>query len=273
MSRTWRIAAFLAGTVLSLCGSFPAFAADPAAANRPIRLAFEPTPNPPRYLGEGTAIDWHHPGLTLELLRLVESQLGITFSYERMPWKRALYLLETNEIDGVFHASFVPERMQLGVYPMTSNGEPDPTRAIFDQSYAFYRLRGSGFGWDGKTVVGADLPVGVTIGYSVINDLKRLGIAIEEDRGKAINLIKLLNHRISAVADLENMTDIFLRHDPVQYAAVEKIPTPIVSKPYYLLLSHGFYGENPRLAEYIWGAIRSIKESEAFDSILYTYSE
>lgn len=251
--------------LLLLLGTTP-----PAAADRPIRLAFEPVANPPRYYGEGTAVDWNRPGLTLELLKRVEARLGIVFAYQRMPWNRALYLLENNELDGVFHASFAPERLKIGVYPM-HNGQPDPTRAIFTQSYAFYRLRGSAFNWDGQAVSGADRPVGVTGGYSVINDLKKLGLMIEEDRGKEINFNKLLNSRISAFADLENMTDLFLQRHPERYGAVEKLPLPIVSKHYYLILSHGFHETNRSLAESIWDAIHAIKESDEFVEIISRY--
>ena len=254
--------------ILFLLGGLEAAVA--ASPGQPVRLAFEPVANPPRYYGEGTAIDWSRPGLTLELLKLVEKHLDITFSYQRMPWNRALYLLETNDLDGVFHASFVPERTKLGVYPMVNN-QPNPTRAIFTQSYAFYRLRGSTFGWDGHTVSGADRPVGVTIGYSVANDLKKLGLTVEEDRGKEANFNKLLNGRISAFADLEHMTDLFIHRNPERFGAVEKINNPIIFKHYYLILSHGFYKSNPSLAENIWDAIHAIKESDAFVALLEKY--
>lgn len=240
--------------------------------DRPIRLAFEPTPNPPRYLGEGTAIDWEHPGLTLDLLRLVAERLEIAFTYARYPWKRALFLLETDQVDGVFHASFVPDRMRFGVYPMT-DGQVDPRRQVFEQSYVFYSLQGSSFRWDGTTATGIGLPVGVTTGYSVIKTLERLGLPIETAPSKSENLRKLVSGRLSAVADLENMTDIFIRQNPERYGSVRKVMPAIVRKPYYLILSHGFYEEHRALAEAIWDEIANVNKSEAFAAIEKKYAE
>jgi hypothetical protein len=59
-----------------------------------VLLVYESSHNPPRALGTGTAINWKKPGLTLELIELVSEQTGIEFQFKRMPWKRALYLLE-----------------------------------------------------------------------------------------------------------------------------------------------------------------------------------
>ena len=73
-----------------------------------LRLAYETTPNPPRHLGEGTAIDWNRPGLTLELLKRVGERLKVNLSFKRVPWMRGLLMLENGEIDGIFHASYTP---------------------------------------------------------------------------------------------------------------------------------------------------------------------
>jgi len=236
-----------------------------------VRLVFEPTPNPPRYLGEGTAIDWARPGLTLELLTLVAERLGIVFSYQRYPWKRALFLLKTNQVDGVFHASFVLERMRFGVYPMR-DGAVDPSRQVFEQSYVFYTVSDRAFGWDGETVQGVGLPVGATTGYSIIRTLERMGLPIEQAPSKAENLRKLVGGRLSAVADLENMTDIFIRDRPEQFRSVRKVMPPIVQKPYYLMLSHGFYQGHRDLAEAIWDQIALVNASEAFAAIRADYA-
>lgn len=268
-----RVACLLALALILAVQPGPSGAAEEVRKpDRPLQLVFEPTPNPPRYLGEGTAIDWAHPGLTLELLRLVAERLGIVFEYQRFPWKRALFLLETNQVDGVFHASFVADRMRLGVYPMRA-GEVDASRQIFEQSYVFYRRADGAFRWDGREAEGITLPIGVTTGYSVIATLEKLGLPIEPAPSKDENLRKLINGRLSALADLENMTDIFIRQHPDRYGAVQKVMPPIVRKPYYLILSHGFYDAYPALAEAIWDEIARVNASAEFRSIEARYAQ
>ncbi|HYG87579.1 MAG TPA: transporter substrate-binding domain-containing protein [Azospirillum sp.] len=255
-----------------LLAALAAWAIAPAAAqNRPqVKLLFEPEANPPRTLGDGTAIDWQKPGLTLELLRLVGERVGVDFVYERMPWKRALYLIETNEADGVFHASFLPERTAIAVYPMKDN-RADAARAVFVQSYALYKRAGSPVEWDGTALTGADAPVGVTIHYSVLHDLKRLGVPVEEAKTLEQNLDKLAGGRIAAYAGLEGRTDPVIAANPAKYRQLVKMSPPLVTKPYYLLFSHGFYEAHRDLAERIWNAVAAIGGSAEFAEIAGRY--
>lgn len=116
------IAALATASLVTLVLGMGAIAA-PARAEPPARFADRPTltfvyetrANPPRYLGEGTAINWDRPGLTLELLKELGRRLQINLKLERYPWKRGLYLAETGEADGIFHASYKPEREAIGV--------------------------------------------------------------------------------------------------------------------------------------------------------------
>lgn len=237
-----------------------------------VRLVYEPRPNPPRMLGEGTSIDWEKPGLTLELLHLVGARVGIEFVYERVPWKRALFLIETNEADGVFHTSFVPERMNILAYPMKA-GRPDVERAIFMQNYVLYKRSGASIAWDGTTLTGVDMPVGATSSYAVVGDLKQLGVPVEEANTLEQSLDKLLNGRVAAYAGLETMTDAVLAAYPAKYGGLVKMAPPLVTKPYHLTFSRGFYTEHRDLAERIWDAIAAVNASAEFAAIVRRYAD
>ena len=245
-----------------------------ARADTPVRVrvVYEPRANPPRMLGVGTAIDWEKPGLTLELLRLVGARTGVEFVYERMPWKRALFLIETNEADGVFHTSFVPERMNVMAYPMKA-GQPDVERAVFVQSNVLYKRAGTPVAWDGSVLTGADVPVGATSSYSVVSDLTRLGVPIEEANTLEQSLDKLLSGRIAAYAGLETMTDSVLASNPSKYGKLVKIMPPLITKPYYLTFSRGFYTEHRDVVERIWDAIAAVNASDAFAAIVRRYAD
>lgn len=230
-----------------------------------LSFVYETTPNPPRHLGVGTAIDWDRPGLTLELLERVGARLKVNLSFRRMPWKRCLLLLETGEADGVFHASYVAGREAIGVYPKTADGRPDPRRSIFFQSYSLFVAPGSPVTWDGQTIGGlGGRPVGATAGYSVIKDLERMGVTVDPGRIPELNFAKLLEGRIAAYAELTTMAKGFIRRDPEHLGSIMALEPPLVSKAYYLILSHQFVERDRALAEAVWNTIATVRESEEF---------
>jgi polar amino acid transport system substrate-binding protein len=131
------------------CLALAALAGGALGAETVVRLSFETKENAPRYLGEGTAIPKERPGITIELMRLVEKRAGVRFEMQRVPWARSLYLLESNQVDGVFHMSYVPERTRFAAYPM-KDGQPDRARSIFTQRYFLYARKGTRLAWDGN---------------------------------------------------------------------------------------------------------------------------
>lgn len=267
MSRFWHGRAIL---VLALL--FPTSVVRAAEPAKEVVLGFETEHNPPRALGHGTIVAGERPGTTLELLRLVGKRLGITFQYRRMPWKRMLYLMEIDELDGIFHASFKEQRLKIGVYPLRGD-EPDPERSLFTQSYVFYVLKNAPIDWDGVRLRGITKPVAAIDGYSVIDELKRMGLPVEPGKSGPSDLEKLLEGRVAAVAGLESMTDSHIEQSPAQFAKVVKLSPPIVNKPYYLMFSHRFYRENRGLAEAIWDAIPVVVRTHEYQRIQESYYE
>ena len=200
----------------------------------------------------------------------MSARAGVEFVFERVPWRRGLYLVETNEADGLFHVSFLPERMGTMAYPMRS-GQPDAARAIFVQSYVLYKRAGSPVVWDGTALTGAEAPVGATSGYSVLSDLRRLGVPFEEAKTMEQSLDKLVGGRVSAYAGLEGMADAVLAANPAKYGKLVKVTPPLVSKPYHLVFSRAFLTRNRDLAERIWDAIAAVNASDEFAAIVRRY--
>jgi polar amino acid transport system substrate-binding protein len=251
----------------------------PACAVDIVRLRFELEANPPRVALAGTEIDWSKPGLSLELLKRVSKRLGIDFVYQRTPWKRSLLALENGDADGVFHASFVPERLETLVYPM-NDGKPDVARSMFTQSYALYVTRQSAVRWDGKSLQGVDGPVGVSIGYSIGGELQKRGVTVTEVRSVDAGLGMVAADRLAAYAGLEAMTDAALSaHSAAKStnstnstnSTIIKISPPLQTKPYYLVFSKSFYARQPQLAERIWTTLREVRDSAEFQSLQAQY--
>lgn len=269
--------ALLAGFALSAAPHDDARADDgfsqgsnPGAATE-VRLVYEITPNPPRHLGEGTAIDWERPGLTLELLRLVGERLDVNFLFQRVPWKRGLFLVEQGLADGIFHTSYMPERESLLVYPRLPDGRVDDAKSIFVQSYLLYVKKGSPLRWDGTRFENLDGPIGAITSYSVVDALHRLGVEVVEERALTINLRKLIEGRIAASAELETMADSEIARQPAFHDAIEKLPVPVRQKPYFLTFGLKFRETHGKLAERIWQAIADVKDSAEFAAIERSY--
>ena len=114
--RTWIIAFLVLFWMVSPLSAEPLF-----------RVVYIDKENPPRILGDNTSIDWSRPGITIELLKMVEKKVGVQFQFKRMPWKRCLYMVENGLADATFHASYKLDRAKYGAYPFR-DGKLDSTR-------------------------------------------------------------------------------------------------------------------------------------------------
>lgn len=238
-----------------------------------IRLVYEPVENPPRYYGTTAEVPKDKPGATIEVFREVARRLNVTLQFDRVPWKRGLFMIETGEADGIFHASFKKERQAFGVYPMLADGHsPDESRAVFSQAYSFYVRTASGVAFDGRRLTGTGgRAVAVTRGYSIVRELSALAIPFEEERTQALNLAKLKNGRVAAYAELDNMIAPFLSQNGGSFAGISKLAPSLSEKAYYLLFSKQFYKKKTRLADAFWSEIRDINASPLIGEILHRY--
>jgi polar amino acid transport system substrate-binding protein len=246
--------------------------ASPLTAETVFRMVYFNKENPPRVLGSGTSIDWSKPGITVELFKMVAQSVGVQFEYKRMPWKRCLYAVEHGRADATFHASFKPARAKFGVYP-TRDGQLDRSRRIYKNSYVFYARKGSGVSWNGQTLSNALRPVGTQLSYSIADDLRKMGYAVEEEASVANNLNKLAAGRISAYAEIESIADYTLGKEKSQYENIVKLQPPLREKFYYLLISKSFVEKNPQMAEQIWDAVRDIQQTDAYRVMVKKYMD
>jgi polar amino acid transport system substrate-binding protein len=237
-----------------------------------ITFSYEVKPNPPYYLGSGTSIDWDKPGIVLEVFKSLENRLAVQVHFVRNPWERGLGLLQANQVDGVFNASFRPERMELGVYPM-KDGNIDPSKRTFTNAYFLYKLKDSPLQWDGEQFSNLNGDIGAVRGYAVVGDLEEMGVNVYEGPDQLDNLRKLAQGRLAGVADIGTMIDLYLRDYPEELGDIVKVEPPLREKDYYLILSHHFVQQHPQLATDIWNEIERIRESGEYDEIAEGYRQ
>jgi polar amino acid transport system substrate-binding protein len=243
------VAALWVGRLL-LC----AVVAVPVQAKETITLCFERADVPPWRTINGK-------GHNFDLLRQVETRLGITFDYQSMPWKRCLAQVRANEVGGAFAVSFKADRLDVGVYPGGSN--PDASRRLHIDRYMLLRRKGSKVEWDGKTLRNLEGAVGVQLGYSVGDFLRSMKLQVDEGSQRSTELAqKLVAGRIGAAA-MGGGDSISIMHGPLA-SQLELLPVPLTEKPYFLLLSHALVNSNPKLAEKIWATIEDVRNSPAY---------
>ena len=228
-----------------------------------LMISYENKEQPPFYMGNTDEV-LEKPGVAVEMVKMLEDAIpGLKITLKRTPWKRCISELSDNKVDGIFNASFKESRLVVGRYPTIDNtpyGKVDSTRRITTISYSMYRLKGSGINWNGKFFTNLEDVIGAPFGYSIVEDLRKKGVAVEEAPSSRMNLDKLLSNRVQAVV-LQDVTadDIIRRHS--KYSNVEKVNPPVATKHYYLMLSHKFVKENPELAIKIWDKLGETRET------------
>lgn len=202
-------------------------------------------------------------GLNFELLDSVATELKLRFRYEGIPWKRCFFEVKGNRHTGAIGVSFKPERIEFGSYP--GGNQADAGKALNIERYVVVRRKGSPVNWNGKTFEQLVRPAGAPLGYSVVDDLRRSGITVDDGAPASDGVLqKLLFEHIDIAVLLQGEMSSLLAEDARLRDKVEILPKPFAEKPYYLMLSHQFVDSQPELAARIWAAIARVRAMPAY---------
>lgn len=227
-----------------------------------LTIAYENKEQPPYYLGNTENILENSPGIAVEMIKRLEIYIPeIKIKFKRYPWLRCLTYLQHGVVDGIFNASFKKERLKVGAYPYKNN-QVDPSKRITTISYSLYKLKTSEFIFDELSQMKEKPMVGATRGYSIVGDLRKQGILVDESKSTQNAFNKLLKGRNIAVAAQDVTGDYLLSKYSEKFHHIVKVSPPITTKPYYLMLSNQFIKKHPELSEKIWRTIATIREEE-----------
>ena len=254
-----------AASVASVCLWTATVAAQPAGGGvpSPLRLCYERMDIPPWRTLDGK-------GLNIELIRMAAARAGVSIEFVTLPWKRCLSEMQDGSLQGVFAASFSPDRLSLGAYP--GGKVADPALQLYVDGYVLVKRKQDAVQWDGKSISGAQGAVGAQVGYSVANDLRRMGVPVDESSQTALELLqKLQLGRIGAAAlgtsdAAKLLADTGKPH--ALSASLEVLPVPLVQKAYYLMLSNQLVQDHPDVANRLWQNIGVARRSPQYQKLL-----
>ena len=225
----------------------------------PLRLCYERADIRPWRRTDDT-------GLNFDLIRMAAARAKVPVAFVNLPWKRCLAQLQANEVQGLFAASFQPDRMAVGAYP--GGAKPDATRRLHVDRYVLVRRKGDDVEWDGKSLSRLQGPVGAQLGYSVVRLLQGLGVAVDDGSQTAPELLKkLLAGRVGAAALGGSDAAVYLAEGSAFAGQLEALPQALEEKPYYLLLSHQLLREQPDTAERLWAGLAQARQTPDYHKL------
>jgi polar amino acid transport system substrate-binding protein len=213
------------------------------------------------HTGSGTSIP-EQPGVTVEMVALLPTKLPqLKIQFSRKPWIRCLAELEAGTVDAVFSSSFKPERMKMGLYPMR-DGKDDRRFRLDTKSYSLYKLNEAPTQWDGHRFTPPQPRLLAVRGYAIVDDLRKMEQTVNEVSGPEEAMRMLQAGRADGFAQLTDRGDYLLRKNR-EFANIVKVSPPIVTKDYYLQISHQFQQQHPELVSAIWKALAEIRQAES----------
>lgn len=238
-------------------GGAAAWAAEPVT----LRVAYEDKDSRDH---TGTAeVPTENPGITVELIAMLETRIpDLKVVFVRRPWVRCLLELETGLSDATFASSFRPERMKIGLYPMTAEGQPDRRYRIDTRTYSLYKLRDAPLDWDGRQITPDKYEIVAMRGYAIVDDLRKIGVPVTEVDRSDIAFKMLVAGRIDGFAQLSDVADYTLKRRPELGREVVKLTPPLAVKDYYMQISHQFNARHPGMAQRIWKVLAELRQSE-----------
>lgn len=204
-------------------------------------------------------------GVDTMLIKTAAANLNHKINIIKVPWKRCLRIMENNQVDGCYAASFRPKRMKHGIYPM-ENGAPDASKQLHPGSYSLYVHQDSDVDWDGDQFINLNGMIGAPRGFSIISKLKEKGAAVDEGHSTESILKMLANGRLDAVAALTPQGDRLLKQNKDISPFIRKIQIPLVVKPYFLMFSHQRMKETPAMISEFYDEIEKVRQSDIYQN-------
>jgi len=170
-------------------------------------------------------------GLTIETIDAAAALMGIHPVYRKVPWTRALRMMEEGSSDAVMGANRTPEREKFLDY----TGVP-----VSHETVSLFEARGKALCYDGNLESLKPYRLAIVRGFSISEGFDRAMrgglLTVEENNHAEMCLEKLIGGRIDGFVNDRLVTLTTLKKRGESYAVVERLP-PIQIHPGYVAFS------------------------------------
>jgi len=205
-------------------------------------------------------------GLHIDIIRKALTNLGYEPSFKPLPWQQCLSEAKAGHFDAVATVSYKEDRTPFLNYPESAEkGGKSPERVTQVEYVVItpsHDAKGKPitytFNGDLKTIPS---PVRVPKGYSIVENLEKAGLKVEEGPNSIENFKKLVRQKTGSVIDLEEVA----KHLATQPEFSEKYTVakePIFSKSYFLAFTKKDEKIKEAEQQKIWQEIAKIRNDE-----------
>lgn len=214
-------------------------------------------PFPPSKIGEDPA----KPGYDVEILRAAFATRNITLITPFYPWRRAYFMANSGQVDGLCSCSYLPEREDEFFY----------SNLLGHVRVAFYAVGTNNLKTLEEIKDARDMTVGIVNGYSLEASARDAGLDVLLVNSEATLIDMLLSRRLDVALSYKAPMDHELRNPDRQLPGIKSIQDKIISNnPYYSCISRN--AKNPTaLVNELNTGLTTIRENGLFDSILAKY--
>jgi len=210
-------------------------------------------------------------GIDVEFIKILEKKLKISIKLVIYPWSRCLSEMKDGKIDGVFPSSYKKDREEMGLYPYTADKKVDESKYIHISGYSLYIMADSKIEFDGTNFKNLDGKIGAQRTFSIIPELKKIGVEVDESTMDPVLLFKMLeNGRIKAATIQTARGDDILKNNDNFNKKMIKYPTDkgiFSQKPYFIQISHQLVSKYPDFSKLFYSTIEEIRNSKEFKNI------
>ena len=196
-------------------------------------------------------------GVQVDIIKGALEKLNIKYSLNMLPWKRCLMKVSEGDYDAALGASYSDERSKYLYYPKNAkknsmlNGKHN--KRVAQSVYVAINLKSQNYIFDGN-LSKVPVPVYIPAGFSIAEDLKGVGVLVDDGAKKDIlNFKKLLRGEKGTVIAIEGFAKAYIESsDKKKFFSISS--RSVKSKSNYLAFSKKSKIKS-QVVGYIWDAI------------------
>jgi ABC-type amino acid transport substrate-binding protein len=148
-------------------------------------------------------------GVQVDIVKKSLDSLNLKYDLKLLPWKRCLRNVEEGSYDAAIGASYTKTRALFMNYPISAKESAENStkhqQRIAQSEYVVVTHNGSNFKFDGNLNV-VPQPIYVPAGFSIAEDLRRVGLEVDDGAKKDIsNFQKLLRSKKGSVVAIREL--------------------------------------------------------------------